>query len=321
MVANIVSRLDRQFDCVGLAPRFESPVPEYVKSWYVPVRKLNVLAFEASPMLARNCDVYWGTNHIIPALARGPKVVTIHDLLLFKYPDDQRWSGYSRRRLISSIKRAGRVVTVSRTTADDLIHMFPGIAGKVEVVRSGFDHPASVCPVKACSEPYVVMLGAHRPRKNLPLAIATVARVRELGHRIRLVVTGEVHACFRPLLRSNDFVYAAGTLPREEMFSLISNARALLFPSMYEGFGFPILESMSANCPVIAMDTPISREIGGTGAFYQPNDAASWSKCLDRLLADECFREQAVSYGRENLSRFSWTAATNAYSEIFQRAR
>jgi len=166
--------------------------------------------------------------------------------------------------------------------------------------------------------PYVAMLGAHRPRKNLPLAVAAITQLRERGSKLKLLVTGDVHPSFDQLVSgSREFVTCAGLVPRPSLFALLQGAVAMMFPSLYEGFGFPMLEAMAAGCPVLALGTAINREIAGDAAFFLPAEARSWSDALAQLCSTTSLREEMRGRGFSNLQRFSWDKTAAVYAGAF----
>jgi len=182
VVDNLLTRLAGRFQFSGIAHRFPGAEQEGIKAW-PRIPYMNTLTFEGSVLFLKKFDIYWGTNDFLPALAQCPCVVTVHDLLLLKYPTDQPLTRFLAQRFASSLKKARRVITDSRTTADDLIAAFPNAGKKVEVGLLGLNLADGVSSDDSCADqvspdsPYVVMLGAHRPRKNLPLAVAAVCRI------------------------------------------------------------------------------------------------------------------------------------------------
>ncbi len=320
VIDNVVSRLNGRFSLVGVSHRFQGAVEQGLRTW-PRVPKTNFLFFEASTFMAGDFDVYWGTNHFLPASCRQPSVVTVHDLLLLKYPNEQPHTGLLAWRLASSVKRADRILADSRTTADDLIAAFPEVRHKVGVATLGFESfDGSAAAAEPADEPYVVMLGAHRPRKNLALAAGVVQKLAEKGVRLRLILTGDAHPCFSDVLRTNSqLIHATGVLPKRQVLDLLRGARAMLFPSRYEGFGFPVLEGMAAGCPVLALDTPINREIAGGAAWLLPEGVEVWAEAIQRLLRSESLRHEMLEKGVENLKRFSWDRTAEAYADTFAR--
>ncbi len=319
VLSNLLGRLGRH-DFIGLAPRFPEPVPERIRFWNSPSRRLDYLLVEISPWLFRGADLYWGPNNALPAAVRTPSVVTVHDLLFFRYPCDQPWSRLVKPRIVSAIRRATRLVAISRTTADGLIGIFPEVSSKIEVIPNGYspEEVEGIPEDPPFAFPYAVFVGAQRPRKNLALAIAAVEKARAIHPHLRLVVTGQVHPGFAAgVVRARDFVHCLGVLSRARLFQTLRHAAALLFPSYYEGFGLPLLEAMSAGCPVLALDTSINRETGGDAACYLPDDPHAWARALSRMACDSAAREELCKKGFVNLERFSWDRAADAYAHVF----
>lgn len=325
VVQSIIGRLSAEFRFVGLSHKFQPPNGLDIKAW-PSVRKLGMLSFEVSPIFAPPADVYWGTNHQLPQSLRKPSVVTVHDLLFLNAMDSA--GGLLARlrgnRFVSSVRRADRIITDSRTTADDLLSLFPEIGRKTEVGLLGFDKPTSgngsrgegQCP----ADHYVVMLGCHAPRKNLPLALAAVDQVNVTGAKVSLCITGNIDPLFEPLVRRNpSLVLGLGVLPKEDVFRLLQSAVALLFTSRYEGFGFPLLEGMAAGCPVLALDTPINREIAGDGAWLLEDSPQQWAHAIKTLMNSSSARAELRGRGCENLKRFSWETTANVYGEVFRK--
>ena len=324
VVDNIVRRLSSRFDFLGFAPRFENDSEFAVRMW-PDLPGANRAIFEISPWFDTRMDIYWGSAHVIPAVVRRPSVLTTHDLVLLKFPKDQSWGRLWAARFVSSLKRATKVVTDSVTTANDLVRLFPQVARKVEVALLGYDSPdwssAADNTSKICREPFAIMLGAHRARKNLPLAIAAVDQVRGRGLQMSLFVTGNVNACFQnDIHKYSRFVKPMGVLKKGEIFALLRQATALVFPSVYEGFGFPMLEAMAAECPVLALDTQINREIGGSAARFLPAKPELWAESIVELAQASQLRREMIEAGKLNLQRFSWEETTRVYSQVFDEA-
>lgn len=320
---SLLARLQGQFSMTGLAQDFAPPCGVPVNAW-PSTSKLNTLLFEVSPLLFKSHDIYWGTNHFLPQFLKSPSLVTVHDLLLLNGMDAERGRAFLSWRLRSSLRRAKKVATVSRTTADELTRVLPEIVPKVEIVTNGFERPkewetANLGADVAPDRPYLVMLGAHRPRKNLELAVAVTECLAEEAMPILLVITGNVHPSLRALVRrAGQKIVTAGVLPKDAVFGILRKATALVFPSRYEGFGFPILEAMAARCPVLALDTAINREIAGNAAILLPPHPRVWAEAIRRLVQHPPGREEWVRRGEENLNRFSWDKAAGAYAELFR---
>jgi glycosyltransferase involved in cell wall biosynthesis len=316
VIDNIIARLERKICFRGITNRFSGAVDQGFRTWPT-VRKTGPVLFEVSSLLAGSFDLYWGTNHFVPASCKRPAVVTVHDLLLFKYPEDQPHSRFLAGRLASSVKRAKCVLTDSRTTADELIALFPYVRPKVEVALLGFERSSHISSPDGL-ENYVVMVGAHHPRKNLPFAVAVADALTKSGVHLPLLVTGDIHPCFGDVVRANSsVVQTTGVVSKQQVFGLLKGARAMLFPSRYEGFGFPLLEAMNVGCPVLALDIPINREIAGDAAWLLPPDEKAWVQALRQLTNSDSLRREMSQRGAENLKRFSWDRTAELYEHAF----
>ena len=324
MIDEVIARLRSSVGFVGVSFHFDGAELEGIRTWPV-IPKCNNFVFEISTLLAGDADVYWGTNHFIPRSTKLPSVVTIHDMLLIRFPGEQRLSHFLANRMLSSVRRASKVVTDSKTTANDLLALCPEARSKVEVVQLGYrgsniiERPSLI---DQQVDKYVVMLGAHRPRKNLTVAINAVGTLRERGMNLRLIVTGDVHPSFSlDMARNSAFVEGTGVLSQDELSRRLQESVALLFPSTYEGFGFPILEAMAAGCPVIALDTPINRETSGDGAILLPHDPVKWGSAIESLVRSASLRAEMQARGFQNLQRFSWQTTAATYEQLFSQVR
>jgi glycosyltransferase involved in cell wall biosynthesis len=252
-------------------------------------------AFEqiALPAIAGRRPVLSLTN-TGPILARRGWLA-VHDLGMIHRPD--WYAGSMRiyaRGVAMAARRAERVITFTQVVKSELVGIGVG-AEKIVVVREAVDPsfrpapPEQVAEVTAslglAGSPYVLMLGWAHPRKDLATAVAAHRQVREqLPHR--LVLVGEGHGTFAGVERPNDeSILHVGHVEDAALIALLTGASALLYPSLYEGFGLPPLEAWACGTPALVADVPALRESSqGRGELLPPGDIDAWSQALLQAL-------------------------------------
>ncbi len=259
-----------------------------------------------------------------------PQVVTVHDLIPLRFPEDApRQAEYYRRVLPRLLRAAAAVVAVSRATAEDVRERL-GVEGvPVHVVHQGYR--ADVFRPAAPGEPptllgarlgdFVLAVGETRGYKNLRGAVHALARAGVPG--LRLVVVGRVLPSARELvelprrLGIGDRVEFLGPLADGELAGLYRSARCLLFPSLWEGFGIPLLEAMACGCPVVASGVASLPEVCGDAALYvDPRDPESIADGLRRAACDDSLRAELAARGLARAREFSYERAARQVLEI-----
>jgi glycosyltransferase involved in cell wall biosynthesis len=286
-------------------------------------------------------DVLFAPN-FVPPPTRSPRLVlTVHDLAFRKFPETaplatRRWL----RRLDRALRQAAEVVVPSAATREDLIEMYPVDPERVTVIHHGVDReriqPASEEEVERVRRRfgvkgrYVLFLGGLEPRKNLPRLVRAFARTETDAS---LVIAGasvswnpEGRAELDRALASMDRAHRArivltGYLGTREKVALMTGAEALAFPTLYEGFGFPLLEAMACGTPILTSNVSSLPEVAGDAALYvDPLNEGAIADGLDRLLGDAAFRRHLIAAGTHRLEAFSWSASARAHAEVLHRA-
>jgi len=283
-------------------------------------------------------DVFLTPAHVIPLTYYRPSVATIHDLGYDYFPaaHTRRQLAYLRWSTRHNGRRSRRVAADSAATKQDLMQRY-GIAGeKIMVIYPGFDagsfSPAD--PTRQASArqkyhldaPYLLYLGTLQPRKNL---VRLVQAYAASGVRQQLVLAGQhgwlAEAIMAEIARQPEEVRARIGLPgfvnEEDKVALITGATALLFPSLYEGFGFPVLEAQACGVPVVCSDNSSLPEVAGEAAlFVQAEDSAGISDAIRRIVADQPLRARLIEAGRQNVGRFSWQKAGREMLSLLETA-
>ncbi|MEH3088059.1 MAG: glycosyltransferase family 1 protein [Microbacterium arborescens] len=259
-----------------------------------------------------------------PPRPGAPMVLTLHDVLAFKRPEflPSRAGVIPTRFLISRAARAAsHIITVSETAKSDILDVTGRPASDVSVVHPG----SSGAAVRASGAPRsgLFSLGNRMPHKNFPRLIEAFSLIPQ-EERPRLVISGS-HAD-DPLVAEverrglHDWVDLRGWLSRDEVEDLYASSAAVVFPTLFEGFGLPVLEGMERGCPVICSDIPVLREVGGTAAtYFDPLDAGSIASTIRACLADDGQRARMAARGLDRASSFTWDATAEGTLDAFAR--
>lgn len=268
----------------------------------------------------RECGVFLSTNSYLTAwFTRIPCAVVVHDLIAFK-PDarpQRRASLIERATARPAISRADALLCNSEWTCEDLVARFPKAAGKSVAIplaaspQPQVDAEAAVARL-GLDRPYVLTVSTLEPRKNLGRLIEAWSKlptvVRE-SHALALVGPSgwEMDEVLAPLHAAKDDVRLVGFVSDDDLAALYERCSAFCYPSLYEGFGLPVLEAMQAGAPVICSNTSSLPELGGTAAAYvNPLDTDEIAAVVERVLGDAEERRRLSTAGRERSRLFSW---------------
>jgi len=269
-------------------------------------------------------------------------VVTIHDLMWLEHAAKVDGRPLVRRvrarfyqtGMRQALRHATRLIAVSRATADRMHAVCPESSGRVRVIHNAAG-PAFVAPrdlqasLRRAAEligsdaPFYLVVGKNEPYKDHQLALSAFAREARPGELLVLVQrTGQGAGLLRLAreLGIADRLRWLPTLSEPDLVTVLQAARALLQPSFVEGFGIPVLEAMSAGCPVIASDTPSLVEVlGGAGLHAAVGDAAGLASAINRLRSGS-LRDELRARGLERARAFSWDVAARQTLEVYREA-
>ena len=287
-------------------------------------------------------DLLFVPAHVLPLVHPRRSVVTVHDLGYLYYPQAHtlfqnlylRWS--TRR----NARAAVRLLADSEATRQDLVRHYHTHPDKVEVVYPGRDEslapiadPQSLRRARAryglsATDPYLLYVGTLHPRKNLVrLVQAFAATLARLDEPLYLVLAGQKGWLYDDIfaevrrLGLDGRVLFPGFVPAGDLPSLLSGALAFVFPSLYEGFGLPVLEAMACGSPVVCSNTSSLPEVAGDAALLvDPLDVDALASALLRIVADESLRLELIDRGFRQVRRFSWTGAARQTMHILKEA-
>lgn len=302
--------------------------------------RLGVLACQLlrAPYVERKLatgGIYHATEHLLPWMAR-PSVMTVHDLIFERFPQHHTLANRAFLRVAMPlfVRRADAIISVSRHTKRDILDLYGTPSQKVVVVGEGIeDHfrPADEEEIQrvqdqyAIRRPYLLMVGTLEPRKNHALAFEALARLKAEGWPQCLVVAGGRGWLFDTvkseveLLGLADDVIFTGRVPEEDLPPLYSGADCFLMPSLYEGFGIPVLEAMACGAPVVCSTASSLPEVAGDAALYieSPTAEALVAQVREVLSKPETAR-QLRDDGLRQAARFCWRSAALETAEVYK---
>ena len=273
-------------------------------------------------------------DYIVPPRISGKVMTTVHDMTCVRYPEmmDQKNLRRIRSDLEYSLERSARILAVSEFSRREIIELLHVPAEKVSVVYNAPSMGGETADFEAVAEkyqlygPYILYVGTIEPRKNLTRLLRAFRLLkREQGVEHKLVLAGgsgwnnrEIYRMAESLPCAGDVIFT-GYVSEAEKNVLYRQAEAFVFPSLYEGFGIPVLEAQSCGVPVLTSGCYSLPEVGGKGALYaDPYDESSIAEGLWKLLADRELAEELVRSGYENVKRFSWEQSAERLRKIIE---
>jgi len=297
-------------------------------------------------MARRPPDALFVPAHVLPLVHPPVSLVTVHDLGYLFYPEThpRRQRLYLDLSTRWNVRTAAHILADSESTRSDLMAQYCAPPDKITVVYPGFDETlapvrdaAAIEAVKArygITGDYFLYLGVIQPRKNLVRLVEAFAQpeIRNLKPEVHLILAGkrgwlyddfltQVRHLGEPALSAlAERVIFPGYIPDKDKAALMSGALAFVFPSLYEGFGLPVLEAQACGCPVITSTTSSLPEVAGDAALLvDPGDTVAIAAAMLRLAVDPALRRELVERGLTNVRRFSWTTGARSVLSVIER--
>jgi glycosyltransferase involved in cell wall biosynthesis len=276
-------------------------------------------------------------RHLVPPQpgVRVPEVVTIHDVLPLRAPELFSAVIRANFRLLTPAlaRRATRVITGSAYTRGEIVELLGVAPDRVVVTPYGVDarfrpappEPAALRERFGIDRPYVLCVGTLEPRKNLATALRAFARVADHVEDLALVVVGGAgwgNAAFDEALRGvRADVVLPGYVGDEDLVGLLAGARCFLYPSLFEGFGFPPLEAMACGAPVVTSDRASIPEVVGDAALTaDPEDVDALADAVARVVLDDALHARLRRRGLERSSLYTWERCAAATVDVYRDA-
>lgn len=308
---------------------------------YLPFFYSHILS--ASVIANEKLDVFHSPANVVPLRYMGKFVVTVHDLAIYRepraFPSRQ---GFSIKYLVPrSITRAQKVIAVSQSTKKDIEEFFNVPGERVEVISEGVDHDrfapgrfersenrTYLHKAYGIRDKYLLFIGTLEPRKNLIRLLEAffqmLQRQPALANEYQLVLAGQAGWLYQEIfeeVRNRNLgkcVLFPGYVPAKDIPRLYANAEVFVYPSLYEGFGLPVLEAMASGTPVLTSNLSSLPEItGDAAALVDPNDEEGMSKALEKIILDGDYRESLAKKGAARAADFSWEKCAKATLDLY----
>lgn len=274
-------------------------------------------------------DIVHGTNYVVPPAGGARELVTIHDLSAWKYPELLDTSTRNFPTLVTrSLERGAHIHTVSDFVAEEIKEHLKISAEKIHVIKNGFKKQnlgKSENGKKIAGGEYIFAIGTIEPRKDYPTLIKAMSKISEIFPNLKLVIAGsdgwgiEAFDAATAKYDPDNKIIRLGYVDEQTRADLLAGAEVLVYPSLYEGFGLPLLEAMSAGIPVVSTDVGSIPEVAGDAAVLVPakSSNALAGAILDVLESDEV-RKHLIASGTKRLEKFSWDDSVTKMIELYK---
>lgn len=288
-------------------------------------------------------DLMHFTHFNRPILYNRPSVVTIHDLTLSFYKGNKKHSFLHKLAynlvLKTAVKKAKQVITISKNTKKDLKNILKVKEEKIKIIYQAvgneFKQQINEKNIKdtlkklKINKKYILYTGVWSPHKNLKKLVQALKILKtKYNYKGLLVITGkkqqpnteEINKEIKSKKLENDII-KTGMVSEEDLINLYKGAEIYAFPSLYEGFGLPILEAMSAEIPVVASNTSCIPEICGKNGchLFNPLNEEDIAKKINEVLTNKTLRTNLIKQGKERIKDFSWDKMANQTIEVYKK--
>jgi glycosyltransferase involved in cell wall biosynthesis len=321
-------------------PGLESVPCRTVRAGYKPWRMavwLGQLLGVGFNRLVPGAELFHATEHLLPPFHGVPSVLTVHDMIFKLFPEHQKPQNYWYLNAAMPLycRRADAIITVSESSKRDIVAHYGLDPAKVRVIYEAAAPeftPASPQAVDAARrryglpERFVLHVGTIEPRKNLTRLVEALQHLRDQGLTIPLVVVGGKGWLYDDFFRRleelpvRDAVHFSGYVPSADLPLVYNAATVTATPSVYEGFGLPVLEAMACGTPVVSSNASSLPEMGGDAArYFDPHDVEAMAETIRVVWTDSDMRAEMRQLGLEQAARFSWKRAAEETLAIYER--
>jgi glycosyltransferase involved in cell wall biosynthesis len=277
-------------------------------------------------------DAFVDSEWFHPRQRHGKRISVVYDLIPLRFPDwvDDKTRRFHLRTVEGLDERADTVVCISEATSGDVVHELGIPRERIAIVRPGVD-PAYLAAVPdtlpmLASTDYLLAVGTINERKNLGVLIDAFAQIAEKYPAIKMVICGAPDrdtARIAQLVRERGLeqrVVTLGYVADSELPGIVAAAKAFVFPSLFEGYGMPVVEAMAAGVPVLASSDPsIDEAAGGAAVRFDPRNPTALAGALERVLGSTSTQQDLIRRGREHAAGCGWAASGEAFAVLIEQ--
>ncbi len=312
--------------------RADLPWSEHVKNIVVPGKRFWTQTHLSRALKNQPPDIFWSPSHTLPNNLPKKSVATVHDLAWYLLPQSYAWKSrfLSAVAVRKAIKRTSKLIAVSQQTKKDLKKYLHVLGEQIEVVyhalRTDF-YPTEFdfSTIYPELDQYLLCVGRVELKKNIPNLLKAFAEFRISHPAIKLVLVGGAGNGYASILKLIKKLRLSGTVkllnyvPDGHLPVLYQKSLGIVFPSLYEGFGMPILEGFASQIPVLTADMGATREIAGNAALLvNPNNISAIEFGLNQLVDDSALRSQLITKGQVRLKDFNWETSAQKVINLWK---
>lgn len=311
------------------------PYGVYRRIWHYSMIKYNSL-------FKSKCGIYHFFNFIVPPRIEGKVITTIHDMTYEMYPETMDKKNLKRIKddIEYSVNRADKIITVSESSKYDIIKYLNVPENEIEVVYNGVEYnrfardyneeeKVKVKQKYSLPDNYILYMGTLEPRKNIESIVEAFKLFKEQSYLkekdFKLVIAGKKGWMFESIfelvnkLNLQENVIFTDYVDEKDKPLIYNMAQLFVFPSIYEGFGIPVLEAMASSVPVITSNVSSLPEVAGDAAILvDPKDTLSIAKNINDILSDENLKDELINKGHIQAQIFTWEASAEKLYEIYK---
>jgi glycosyltransferase involved in cell wall biosynthesis len=301
--------------------------------YYAPIYSLK--EFFADPFDSGQADILHIPHFNAPLRKKLPLVITIHDLMYLRLKESAAWFKRRVARVVflNAIKKADKIIAVSENTKKDILDLYPKANGKIRVIYEAADPIfkkisdnvvlGAVRKKYNLPDEFILFVGSLKRHKNIERLLLAYSDLKKKGLRHKLVIVGRYRPDESEILgkiRLTDALYL-NEVSTHDLLCIYNLASVLTFPSLYEGFGLPVLEAMSCGLPVVASSATSLPEVAGdAGVLCNPQDHKDISEKIFTVLNDQHLRNALIEKGLKRVTHFSWGKTAKETLDLYKEA-